>query len=102
MTLAASQHLIPNRAEELGFTAEQRVHDIRTRNGALTKSNRFKHTVIDDVTSRNIKASLQNHLLDLFESAMKSAATTLVREAKLTLPTSPLPLHEAARDSHCC
>lgn len=45
-------------------------------------SNRFKNAVIDDVTSRNIDASLQNHLLDLFESAMKSVATTLVREAK--------------------
>ena len=45
-------------------------------------SNRFKNAVIDDVTSRNINASLQDHLLDLFESAMKSVATTLVREAK--------------------
>ena len=45
-------------------------------------SNRFKHAVIDDVTSRNIDTSLQDHLLDLFESAMKSVATTLVREAK--------------------
>ena len=42
-------------------------------------SNRFKRAVIDDVTSRNIDASLQDHLLDLFESAMKSVATTLVR-----------------------
>lgn len=45
-------------------------------------SNRFKHAVIDDITSHNINPSLQNHLLDLFESAMKSVATTLVREAK--------------------
>ena len=45
-------------------------------------SNRFKHVVIDDVTSRNIDASLQDNLLDLFESAMKSVVTTLVREAK--------------------
>jgi hypothetical protein len=45
-------------------------------------SNRFKHAVIDDVTSRNIDDSLQDPLLDLFESAMKSVATTLVREAK--------------------
>jgi hypothetical protein len=45
-------------------------------------SNRFKSAVIDDVTSRNIDASLQDNLLDLFESAMKSVATTLVREAK--------------------
>jgi hypothetical protein len=45
-------------------------------------SNRFKKAIIDDVTSRNINASLQNNLLDLFESAMKSVATTLAREAK--------------------
>lgn len=45
-------------------------------------NNRFKHAVIDDVTSRNIDANLQENLLDLFESAMKSVATTLVREAK--------------------
>lgn len=45
-------------------------------------SNRFKKAVIDDVTSRNIDASLQDNLLDLFELAMKSVATTLVREAK--------------------
>ncbi len=45
-------------------------------------SNRFKRAVIDDVTPRNIDASLQDHLLDLFESAMKSVATTLVREAR--------------------
>lgn len=37
---------------------------------------------MDDVTSRNIDASQQDYLLDLFESAMKSVATTLVREAK--------------------
>jgi hypothetical protein len=45
-------------------------------------SNRFKIAIIDDVTSCNIGASLQDGLLDLFESAMKSVATTLVREAK--------------------
>lgn len=45
-------------------------------------SNRFKHVVIDDVISRNIDATLQDNLLDLFESAMKSVATTIVREAK--------------------
>ena len=45
-------------------------------------NNRFKSAIIDDVTSRNIDASVQDHLLDLFESAMKSVATTLVREAK--------------------
>lgn len=45
-------------------------------------SNQFKNAVIDDVTTRNIDASLQENLLDLFESAMKSVATTLVREAR--------------------
>lgn len=45
-------------------------------------SNRFKRAVIDDVTPRNIDATQQDYLLDLFESAMKSVATTLVREAK--------------------
>lgn len=45
-------------------------------------SNRFKKAVIDDVTAGNIDASLQDNLLDLFESAMKSVSTTLVREAK--------------------
>ena len=43
---------------------------------------RFKRAVIDDVTSRNINSSQQDYLLDLFESAMKSIATTLAREAK--------------------
>lgn len=45
-------------------------------------SNRFKRAVIDDVTSRNIDDSQQDYLLDLFESAMKSVATTLACEAK--------------------
>ncbi|WP_414613079.1 hypothetical protein [Stenotrophomonas pavanii] len=45
-------------------------------------SNRFKRAIIDDVTSRNINANLQDYLLDIFESVMKSVSTTLVREAK--------------------
>ena len=45
-------------------------------------SNRFKKAVIDDVIARNIAPAMQEHLLDLFESAMKSLAVTLVREAK--------------------
>ena len=45
-------------------------------------SNRFKRAVIDDLASCNIDASQQDYLLDLFESAMKSIAPTLVREAK--------------------
>ena len=45
-------------------------------------SNRFKCAVIDDVTSRNIDANLQDNLLDLFESAIKSVATTLAHGAE--------------------
>jgi hypothetical protein len=45
-------------------------------NGAVASA------VIDDVFSRNIDAKLQEHLLDLFRSAMVSISTTLAREAK--------------------
>lgn len=45
-------------------------------------SNRFKKAVIDDETSSSIDETLQASLLDLFEYAMKTVATTLVREAK--------------------
>lgn len=45
-------------------------------------SYRFKNAVIDDVITCNIDADFQVNLLDLFESAMKSVARTLVREAK--------------------
>lgn len=45
-------------------------------------SNRFKKTVIDDVSSLSIDEALEASLLDLFESAMKMVATTLVRDAK--------------------
>lgn len=45
-------------------------------------TNRLKKAVIDDVLSRGIDASQQGHLLDLFESAMKSVASTLVLEDK--------------------
>jgi hypothetical protein len=72
----------PKHPNALGFIAEQRVHVIRIDHGEMPMSNRFKKAVIDDVTARNINANLQDHLLDLFESAMKSVATTLVREAK--------------------
>ena len=44
-------------------------------------SNRFKKIIIDDVTSTNLAPGLQDGLLDLFESALQSIATTLVREA---------------------
>ena len=45
-------------------------------------SYKFKTAIIDDVIARNIDVDLKEKLLDLFESAMKSVATTLVREAK--------------------
>lgn len=45
-------------------------------------SNRSKKAVIDDVSSRSIDEALQASLLDLFEYAMKTVGTTLVREAK--------------------
>lgn len=45
-------------------------------------SNQFKKAIIDDVSSRGIDKALQASLLDFFEYAMKTVATTLVREAK--------------------
>ena len=42
-------------------------------------SNQFKKAVIDDVSCRSIDETLQASLLDLFEYAMKTAATTLGR-----------------------
>jgi hypothetical protein len=45
-------------------------------------SNRYKKAIIDDVVPHNIDAALQDNLLELFESAMKTVATTLVREAR--------------------
>jgi len=44
-------------------------------------SNRFKKIIIDDVISTNLAPGLQEHLLDLFESALQSISTTLIREA---------------------
>ena len=46
-------------------------------------SNQFKMAVIDEVSFRRIDETLQASLLDLFEYAMKTVATTLVREVKL-------------------
>lgn len=45
-------------------------------------SHRFKTAIIDDVVASNISPDLQDNLLDLFKYAMKSVATTLVREAR--------------------
>jgi hypothetical protein len=47
----------------------------------MKMSNRFKQAVIDDITGSDIDAALRENLLDLFESAMKSVAVTLIREA---------------------
>ncbi|CAE6686642.1 hypothetical protein [Candidatus Nitrotoga fabula] len=44
-------------------------------------SNRFKKIIIDDVISTNFAPGLQDDLLDLFESALKSIVCTLAREA---------------------
>lgn len=44
-------------------------------------SSRFKRAVIEDIASHGIDEKEQSNLLDLFEYAMKSIATTLVREA---------------------
>lgn len=45
-------------------------------------TNRYKKAVIEDVVSHDIDEAEQSKLLDLFERAMKSVATTLVREAR--------------------
>jgi len=68
-------------AKELGFSAEQRVHVIPC-NGEMPMTNRYKKAVIDDVVSDGIDEEEKSNLLDLFEYAMKSVATTLVREAR--------------------
>ena len=44
-------------------------------------SNRYKKVIFDDIVSTNIDSGLQDHLLDLFESALQSIVTTLVRDA---------------------
>ena len=45
-------------------------------------TNRYKKAMIEDVVSQGIDEAEQSKLLDLFEHAMKSVATTLVREAR--------------------
>lgn len=61
--------------------AEQRVH-ANPRNGEVPMTNRYKKAVIEDVVSHDIDEAEQSKLLDLFEHAMKSVATTVVREAR--------------------
>jgi hypothetical protein len=56
----------------------------------------YKQAVIDDVCSRNIDDKLQENLLDLFESAMRSLSVTLVREATFDLSD-----FATARDRNC-
>ncbi|MFV8628128.1 hypothetical protein ACNRDB_01395 [Ralstonia pseudosolanacearum] len=51
----------------------------------MSKSMRFKTPVIDDVLSSNVDAMLQDHLLDLFEYAMRSVAVTLARTAQFEI-----------------
>jgi hypothetical protein len=76
--------LIRKRAKELGFRAEQRVHVILN-NGEIPMTNRYKKAVIEDTVSHGIDEDEQSNLLDLFESAMKSIATTLAREARFDM-----------------
>ncbi|WP_119632667.1 hypothetical protein [Methylocaldum marinum] len=45
-------------------------------------TNRYKKAVIEDTVSHGIDEDEQSNLLDLFEYAMKSTATTLAREAR--------------------
>lgn len=45
-------------------------------------TNRYKKAVIEDVVSHGIDEAEKSNLLDLFEYAMKSVASTLIREAK--------------------
>ena len=46
-------------------------------------TNRYKRAVIEDISCHGIDDATQSNLLDLFEHAMKSIATTLAREARL-------------------
>jgi hypothetical protein len=48
----------------------------------MPMTNRYKKAVIEDVVSHGIDEAGTSNLLDLFEYAMKSVATTLVREAR--------------------
>ncbi len=45
-------------------------------------TNRYKKAVIEDIVSHGINETEKSNLIDLFEYAMKSIATTLIREAK--------------------
>ena len=45
-------------------------------------TNRYKKVVIEDTISHGIDEDAQPNLLDMFEHAMKSIATTLAREAR--------------------
>lgn len=45
-------------------------------------TNRYKKAVIEDAASHGIDEDEQSNLLDLFEHAMMSIATTLAREAR--------------------
>jgi hypothetical protein len=45
-------------------------------------TNRYKRAVIEDISCHGIDDATQSNLLDLFEHAMKSIATTLAREAR--------------------
>ena len=59
-------------------------------------TNRFKKAVIEDTVSHGIDEDEQSNLLDLFEHAMMSIATTLAREARFD--TSDL---STAKERNC-
>jgi hypothetical protein len=48
----------------------------------MPMTNRYNKAVIEDAVSHGIAEDEQSNLLDLFEHAMKSIATTLAREAR--------------------
>ena len=68
--------------KEISLIAKHSFRVIKIHNGTEIMSNRFKKSVIDDVSSMSIDEALEASLIDLFESAMKMVATTLVRNAK--------------------
>lgn len=68
--------------KEIGLIAKHSFRVIKIHNGTEIMSNRFKKSVIDDVSSLSIDDALEASLIDLFESTMKMVATTLVRNAK--------------------
>jgi hypothetical protein len=55
------------------------VCDIK--NGAINMSNQFKRAIIDDILSENIDSLMQNNLINIFISVMKTTARMQARQA---------------------